>query len=264
MQTAASGAPSTPPHRIRYDLTGCHITAILLERIQFWMPRTRVRRSDGAWIAKSRADLMRETGLTEKQLRTSIDKLKARDIIETSRHDFGGETILHLRFTPRGTITMRDAGLLKMERVALEGQTGVALEGETGVALEGNSLTQADIDKRVYTSGYIPSETPNGVPEIAKPVSEQEITGKEPDMDQSIPKKGLKAPTPLPPAPKARVSAADVLAKLSAKGKGVPTPKKGKKLPLGAVWKDALAKTYPREFHTDLTPIRRTPLLNTP
>ncbi len=251
-QTSCSFETASP-HRIRFDIAGCHHAAILLERVQYWTPRTRVRRSDGAWIAKSRADLMRETGLTEKQVRTALEKLRNRDLIETSRHDFGGETILHLRLSDRGTILMRDAGLLKTEQVAPEGYSAMAPEGQSAMALQGHSLTQGDIDKGIYTSGFIPEKTSNEVfPGIAI-LTKKKITGKQPDMTDTIPRKGLKAPTPLPPAPKAKLSSADVLAKLQERGKGVPPPKKGKKLSLGAVWQDACAKTYPGEFHPGLT-----------
>lgn len=244
---------TAPPHRLRFDIAGCHHAAIILERIQYWTPRTRVKRKDGAWIAKSRADLMRETGLTEKQVRTALERLKTRDLIETSRHDFGGETILHLRFSLRGTLTMRDAGLLKAEQPAPEGQTAMAPQGQTAMALEGHSLTQGDIDKGIYTSGFIPEKTSNEVsPGIAISLKSK-ITGKRTDIGEAVPKKGAKAPTPLSPAPKLGLSSADASAKLSARGKGVPHAKNSKKLSLGAVWQDAMAKAYPKEFHPGLT-----------
>lgn len=261
MQNAASGAPSRPPHRIRYDLTGCHHAAILLERIQYWTPRTRVRLKGEAWIVKSRSDLAKETGLSDKQTRGALEALKRRDIVETVQKPFAGKNVTHLRLTARGVIQMRDAGLLKPGELALQGRPELAPEGQPEMALQGQLHTQGDIDKGVYTSGYM-AETSNEVPAIAEPVSEA-ITGKEPDMTPSIPRKGLKAPTPLPPAPKAKLTSADVLAKLQERGKGVPAPKKGKKLSLGAVWQDACAKTYPGEFHPGLTPTRPTPRLDT-
>lgn len=42
MQTPASG-PLDPPNARRFDITGCHLAAIILERLQFWTPKAKRR-----------------------------------------------------------------------------------------------------------------------------------------------------------------------------------------------------------------------------
>lgn len=111
MQMTTHEAASVPPHARRYDITGCHLAAIVLERLQYWTPKATIQREGVLWIAKSRADLMDETGLTAKQLRTSLEKLREKDLIETTQSIIGGKNVLHVRLTHQGLDALRSAML---------------------------------------------------------------------------------------------------------------------------------------------------------
>ena len=146
MTTPAHGAASVPPHARRYDITGSHQAAIVLERLQYWSPRTRVRKRGKAWIVKSRADLMWETRLTEKQLWVSLEKLEERDLIQIEQLLFAGKNVTHIRFTPRGVMSLDKVGFVlqikdpEEPKVVQEGQPEMAPEDRPEMAPQGQLL----------------------------------------------------------------------------------------------------------------------------
>lgn len=80
------------------------VTAVLLSQIIFWFKpdkqgksKLRVVRGGRLWLAKSREEMMEETGLTLDQYRRSIRKLKSKGLVETKIMMFDGVTTPHIR-----------------------------------------------------------------------------------------------------------------------------------------------------------------------
>ena len=54
------------------------------------------------WLAKQHQDVAEETGLTPRQVRSAVDRLRGQGVIQTSTYRFDGLRTLHLRFDDAG------------------------------------------------------------------------------------------------------------------------------------------------------------------
>jgi len=80
-------------------------SAIVLAQIAYLLgtgdngrARLGVRRHGFWWLAKSHQELASETGLGVRQVRSALDRLYQRDLIERTYHLFRGFRVLHVRF----------------------------------------------------------------------------------------------------------------------------------------------------------------------
>jgi hypothetical protein len=85
------------------ELAGDLCSGMLLSQLAYWWrpsrdggTKLRVERGGKLWLAKSRADMMRDCGLTEWQLRRSLERLRSLGLVEQEVHLFQNRTTLHL------------------------------------------------------------------------------------------------------------------------------------------------------------------------
>jgi hypothetical protein len=79
------------------DVTESGEERLVLAQLAYWFgsgvsagtPRAKIHR-DYYWVAKTYGDLGSETGLTERQVRFAVDKLRDAQLIATEVHGFGG------------------------------------------------------------------------------------------------------------------------------------------------------------------------------
>lgn len=114
-----SGAPAWPAEpslwevcrdqdKIAYSasyarLVGNVAYGVLLAQILYWFRpdkkggnKLRIKRKGRFWLAKSREEWRRETGLTPKQLSGALKRLVSLGFIETERHKFAGLVTGHV------------------------------------------------------------------------------------------------------------------------------------------------------------------------
>jgi len=84
--------------------TGSGDTALLLLRIGFWMPKATIKFGGRLLIAKSNANWCEETGLSPKQCKTAMARLRQLQMVITERHIdcASSRNITHLRLTEYG------------------------------------------------------------------------------------------------------------------------------------------------------------------
>src|SRR5690349_11430658 len=83
--------------------------AILLYRIQWWMPKAKVVKREKLWIAKSREEWCEDAKRTPKQIKTALAELKKAGRIETAQMLFANRPILHVRLL-EGTTSVVPVG----------------------------------------------------------------------------------------------------------------------------------------------------------
>lgn len=126
--------PSPSPHLRRFELSGDHKAAIVLERLTYWWPRgTRRRLSDVEWLCKPRGQLAMETGLSLREVIRSLEILKAKHLIETTSAKWSGSVgpVMHFRLLPRAMVLL---GKVDPEARNTPQETGSVC------ALQGNNL----------------------------------------------------------------------------------------------------------------------------
>jgi hypothetical protein len=104
--------------------------AILLYRIQLWMPKARVTKHDKLWVAKSREEWGGDAKRTPKQVKTALAELKVKGFIETAQMLFANRPILHVRLlegtthaVPKGTTHAVPKGTTLIEQEELQEDT---------------------------------------------------------------------------------------------------------------------------------------------
>ena len=75
--------------------------AILLYRVLYWIGRTKVVKKGKAWVVRSHLDWVDELGLSIKQVKCAVARLRDRGIIETETHLFANKAVNHLRIRDR-------------------------------------------------------------------------------------------------------------------------------------------------------------------
>ena len=60
---------------------GSIIDAAVLEQIDYWLARSTKEWGGYRWVYKTRSELAKELGLKEHQVRRSLDRLRARDLL---------------------------------------------------------------------------------------------------------------------------------------------------------------------------------------
>ncbi len=82
---------------------------LILSQLHYWtsddrngQTRLRMYRDSFWWLAKKYQDFAEETGLTARQVRSAVDRLREQGVIQTSTFRFDGLRTLHLRFDDAG------------------------------------------------------------------------------------------------------------------------------------------------------------------
>jgi hypothetical protein len=108
------------------QIAGGAAEALVLGRICFWFSagkdgncRAQIKRREKIWIAKSCDELAEEVGLSERQVRRAIDRLRKRGMIETFAGWFGGRKVLHLA---PGYAAINDAQSVAVTRALLDAE----------------------------------------------------------------------------------------------------------------------------------------------
>jgi len=117
----------TTSHRCQ-ELVGHGAAAALLYRIAYWHPRMQVTKWEEKWIAKARDSWREECGLTPKQYRGALAKLKQVGLIETRQGWFAGKCIGHVRLSQNG-IEKLFAAPPAAQECAEKGPSGSAQKG---------------------------------------------------------------------------------------------------------------------------------------
>ncbi|MFG5120471.1 hypothetical protein [Methylorubrum sp. POS3] len=174
--------PSDSPFARCYDLCEDHLAAIVFERLTYWWRRgTRVFKGV-EWRAKPRAQLERECRMSPTLCRRALEKLKAKQLVETSQHRFGTVgPVLHYRILPRG----------------------LAFFAPRNEPVSGDPVLVENAQHLVHNGGMV-SKNPYGLSNDNPPEfldadfpSSSGISGKEGGTypgDQSVPKKSDNAP----------------------------------------------------------------------
>lgn len=87
-------------------VAGSPAAGIVLYRLNFWKPTREI--NGRLWVAKSRAELMYETGLSEQQVKDALAKLRKDGLIQTSQHLFHGKNVMHVLITAKGSEVLKD------------------------------------------------------------------------------------------------------------------------------------------------------------
>lgn len=115
--------PKQRPHLARCVLLTRNLPAAhVLYRLMFWKP-TRVI-NGRKWIAKTHDELMFETALTLKQVKTGVAMLRKLGFIQTEQHQFYGRSVNHYLVT--------ETFLKQVKEVGEQPSTGPVGEAQTG------------------------------------------------------------------------------------------------------------------------------------
>ncbi|MCB4455828.1 hypothetical protein [Leisingera sp. McT4-56] len=93
-----------------YPLTSTDRAKQLLARILFWVPMATIERTNQKWVAKSRKEWAKETGLTFIQVKKALKDLRDAHLIDTGQFIFGSRNTLHTALSATGAAIV---GLLK-------------------------------------------------------------------------------------------------------------------------------------------------------
>lgn len=98
------------PHLARcIRVAGSMAAGHVMYRLMFWKPTREI--NGRMWFAKSIAELVYETGLTHKQVKTALSKLRKMGFIKTEQHLFHGRNVNHILVTAEFQKAMEaDAG----------------------------------------------------------------------------------------------------------------------------------------------------------
>ena len=132
------------------EITGSPVAGIVLYRLIFWKP---TRKHGGRlWIAKTHAELAFETGLTPKQVKTGLARLRELGLIQTSQHLFQGRNVGHVLVTGKCAEQLQGASGVVPDGTTQEGPDGTGQGGPQGTAQAGPQGTAS------YTS-YMQGES---------------------------------------------------------------------------------------------------------
>lgn len=95
-------------------IVACHgdLTAsVLLYRMCYWHPHSKIRKLGHLWQAKSYLDWSLETGLSEHQVERAFRQLRQWGLVVTQQMPFGGVNLLHARLTRGALESCKFAGL---------------------------------------------------------------------------------------------------------------------------------------------------------
>lgn len=94
-----------------------HAAASLLNQLRYWRDKAKggksryvVERAGYRWIARSRAQLASEVGLSERQLDRAMQRLRDVGMIVSERHLFDNKVVAHIRLTDDADISYAKCG----------------------------------------------------------------------------------------------------------------------------------------------------------
>ncbi len=80
-------------------VAGDAVTGVVLYRLLFWWPKASREIEGRRYFAKSYDELQHETGLTYKQVKSALMRLRKQGLITTLQRDFGGRNVTHFMLT---------------------------------------------------------------------------------------------------------------------------------------------------------------------
>ena len=82
--------------------TGDGNASALLQRIAHWMPQATKVFGGELWTTKTALDWCADTGLTPKEYKTAIARLRRLGLVVTEQHLCGSKNVTHVRLTEAG------------------------------------------------------------------------------------------------------------------------------------------------------------------
>lgn len=153
--------------------------ALLMFRIQYWMPKAKVRKRGHTWIAKTRDEWADETGRTAKQLRTGFEELRRKGVIETAQMIFGDRPILHVRVLEIEDVKS-EAGPQGQSSGSPTGHSDGCPQGPSKGCPPGQSL-RVQQDTSIKTTRSLRIAAARGIPSGEIPVDGEQEEQKEKD-----------------------------------------------------------------------------------
>jgi hypothetical protein len=151
--------------------------AMILYRMAYWHPRTKVERDGKRWVVKGHQAWMEETSLSQEQIKDGLAKLRALHLIETERHLFGSKISLFQRLTPRAELFLKDEQ---------EGQTAPMQESHMAPMQEGQ---MAPTDQGHMDPIYVQGDKTGSLDKEFNHSSELAFASPDPEIQSSISEK---------------------------------------------------------------------------
>ena len=148
-----SGLPATSAH--------------LLWQVSFWWPKAKAVFNGRRFIAKSRDEWCKSTGLTPKQYRTALEDLKRRGLLRTEQHIWGAKAVTFLELT---------AGIRTVNGATQVGPKGLSQVGPSGHTQAGPNGPSLNKQKKQTEKTYRKGSSLRA--EISEEGSLSELTGK--------------------------------------------------------------------------------------
>ena len=128
------------------ELTGSHAAATVLSQIIYWHKgRLRVQRKGLYWLAKSRAEMCRETGITLRQYKRIIPALIQQDLIIVERGLFQNKVTPFIRLTDHGVKVANRLGLKVSNQLVPKGSNGLVPKGANLYSTEITTESTSDL-----------------------------------------------------------------------------------------------------------------------
>jgi len=135
--------------------TGSHVGAAALSQIMYWTPRATITRKGSLWIAKPRAELCAEVGMTLDQYKRVMPLLVELGWIVQERGLFANRVTPHLQLTAKGKAWLAGQQGAKAvnQLVALTTNQLVAKDPNPLVAKDPNLITENTAEITTYKKG---------------------------------------------------------------------------------------------------------------
>lgn len=142
--------------------------AILLKHISFWSPKSKAMWSGKKWLARTRAELAGFTGLSPKQVRTALEMLKARGLIEVEQHIFQNrsQTFIRPLIGSLGKPGPSRGGPNGLSQVGPNGPCSIDTDGSTDGSTENSALSCASSEDHLSKPPSPKSEKKKTVAEV--------------------------------------------------------------------------------------------------
>lgn len=152
-------------------VTGSLVAGNILYRMTRWKPT--LEHKGRLWIARPYADLAHEVGITVKQAKAGIAKLRKLNFVSTSQHLFHGRNVLHLMVTSAGLAAISEARAVAPNEV-----TQVAPNEVTHIDTSYLYEAETELEKNAIGPTALLPETSGGTPVKAHELLAQLNAGK--------------------------------------------------------------------------------------
>lgn len=169
---------------------GDHATAVVFFQIGYWHDgRLRVKRKGTMWLAKSREDMCRETGITLDQYKRIIPRLRDLGLIRTERGLFDNRVTPFIQLTEQGWTLLRPESanrlVVKPANQLVAPDTNQLVAHDTNLITETTSETTTETTAETATCGCLLPLPSNAPAEMGEAVI-QEVKNTEKEQNNNL------------------------------------------------------------------------------